>query len=62
MSVPSGMICSDYGPGLGPASPRLTRRAARLERDGELPLLEGTVIRPAVEKLPSGGANRPVWL
>ncbi|WP_367220305.1 hypothetical protein [Streptomyces sp. 16-176A] len=56
------MICSDYGPGLGPASPRLTRRAARLERDGELPLLEGTVIRPAVEKLPSGGANRPVWL
>ncbi|MFB8236249.1 NF041680 family putative transposase [Kitasatospora purpeofusca] len=42
--------------------PRLTRRAAWLDHGGELPLLEGTVIRLAVEKLPSGGVNRPVWL
>lgn len=42
--------------------PRLTRRAAWLDHDGDLPLLEGTVIRLAVEKLPSGGVNRPVWL
>lgn len=42
--------------------PRLTRRAAWLEHDGPLPVIEGTVIRLAVEKLPSGGVNRPVWL
>lgn len=42
--------------------PRLTRRAAWLEHDGPLPVIEGTVIRLAVEKLPSGVVNRPVWL
>ncbi|MEV0580841.1 NF041680 family putative transposase [Streptomyces sp. NPDC050392] len=42
--------------------PRLTRRAAWLDHDGPLPVIEGTVIRLAVEKLPSGGVNRPVWL
>nr|BFD96207.1 hypothetical protein KitaXyl93_75670 [Kitasatospora sp. Xyl93] len=42
--------------------PRLTCREAWLDHDDELPLLEGTVIRLAVEKLPSGGVNRPVWL
>ncbi|MFE4874300.1 NF041680 family putative transposase [Streptomyces sp. NPDC056682] len=42
--------------------PRLTRRAAWLEHDGPLPLIEGTVIRLTVEKLPSGGLNKPVWL
>jgi hypothetical protein len=42
--------------------PRLTHRAARLDYDGPLPVIEGTVIRLAVERLPSGGVNRPVWL
>lgn len=42
--------------------PRLIRRAARLDHDGPLPIIEGTVIRLAVEKLPSGGVNKPVWL
>ncbi|MEU7107697.1 NF041680 family putative transposase [Streptomyces sp. NPDC046215] len=42
--------------------PRLTRRAAWLDHDGPLPIIEGTVIRLAVEKLPSGGVNKPVWL
>ncbi|MEE1767111.1 hypothetical protein PUR34_02665 [Streptomyces sp. JV185] len=42
--------------------PRLTRRAAWPDHDGPLPLIEGTVIRLAVEKLPSGGVNKPVWL
>ncbi|MFI6937433.1 hypothetical protein [Streptomyces sp. NPDC050287] len=42
--------------------PRLTRRAAWLNHDGPLPIIEGTVIRLAVEKLPGGGANKPVWL
>jgi hypothetical protein len=42
--------------------PRLTRRAAWLDHDGPLPLIEGTVIRLVVEKPPSGGVNKPVWL
>ncbi len=42
--------------------PRLTRRAAWLDHDGPLPLIEGTVIRLAVEHLPSDGVNKPVWL
>lgn len=27
-----------------------------------MPIIEGTVIRLTVEKLPSGGVNKPVWL
>ncbi len=42
--------------------PRLTRRAAWLDHEGPLPIIEGTVIHLAVEKLPSGGVNKPVWL
>ncbi|MER7693712.1 NF041680 family putative transposase [Streptomyces sp. NPDC097610] len=42
--------------------PRLTRRAAWLDHEGPLPIIEGTVIRLAVEKLPSGGVNKPLWL
>ncbi|KQX44551.1 transposase [Streptomyces sp. Root63] len=42
--------------------PRLTRRGAWLDHADELPIIEGTVIRLSVEKLPSGGVNKPVWL
>lgn len=42
--------------------PRLTRRAAWLDHEGPLPIIEGTVIRLTVERLPSGGVNKPVWL
>ncbi len=42
--------------------PRLTRRAAWSDHDGPLPIIEGTVLRLVVEKLPSGGVNKPVWL
>ncbi len=42
--------------------PRLTRRSAWTDHDRPLPLIEGTVIRLTVEKLPSQGVNRPVWL
>jgi hypothetical protein len=42
--------------------PRLTHRADWIDHDGPLPIIEGTVIRLAVEKLPSGGVNKPVWL
>ena len=42
--------------------PKLTRRAAWTGHAGELPLLEGTVIRPQVDHLPSHGEPKPVWL
>lgn len=42
--------------------PRLIKRAAWLDHDGPLPTIEGTVIRLNVERLPSGGDNKPVWL
>lgn len=42
--------------------PRLTRRAAWMDHEGPLPIIEGTVIRLTVEKLPSGGVNKPLWL
>jgi len=42
--------------------PRLTRRAAWADHDGDLPILEGTVIRLQVERLPSHGEPKPLWL
>jgi len=42
--------------------PRLTRRAAWTDHDGPLPIIEGTVIRLRVDRLPSGGDPKPVWL
>ncbi|MFG2463824.1 NF041680 family putative transposase [Streptomyces sp. NPDC048523] len=42
--------------------PRLTKRAAWLDHEGPLPLIEGTVIRLRVEHLPTGRENKPVWL
>ncbi|MDQ0711622.1 hypothetical protein QFZ55_001074 [Streptomyces luteogriseus] len=42
--------------------PRLTKRAAWLDHDGPLPIIEGTVIRLNVERLPSGRDNKPLWL
>lgn len=40
--------------------PRLTRGVAWLDHDGPLPIIEGTVIRLVVDKLPSGGVYKPV--
>ncbi|MFI6803335.1 NF041680 family putative transposase [Streptosporangium canum] len=42
--------------------PRLTRRAAWIGHEMELPLIEGTVIRLTVECLPGGADPKPVWL
>lgn len=39
--------------------PRLTRRAAWLDHNGPLPIIEGTVVRLVVQKLPSGGVKSP---
>ena len=41
--------------------PRLTRRAAWLDC-ADLPVIEGTVIRLQVDRLPSGAIPKPVWL
>jgi hypothetical protein len=55
-----------YGPALARSwdrlHPRLTHRTAWVSHDGTLPILEGTVIRLEVERLPSGAIPKPVWL
>jgi hypothetical protein len=42
--------------------PRLTHRAAWAKHPAELPILEGTVIRLAVEHLPGDRNPTPIWL
>lgn len=42
--------------------PRLTSRSAWIVHDGELPHIEGTLIRLQVDHLPGGGDPLPVWL
>ncbi|CRK56597.1 FIG00663192: hypothetical protein [Alloactinosynnema sp. L-07] len=42
--------------------PRLTHRIAWADHTGNLPILEGTVIRLEVARLPSGAIPKPVWL
>jgi hypothetical protein len=42
--------------------PRLTHRNSWAATDGPLPLIEGTVIRLEVTRLPSGATPKPVWL
>ncbi len=42
--------------------PRLTSRAAREHHDGELPVIEGTLIRLQVDHLPGDRDPKPVWL
>ncbi|MEV4899358.1 transposase, partial [Nonomuraea sp. NPDC055795] len=42
--------------------PRLTHRAAWLDHDGALPIIEGTLIRLKVEYLPGDRDAPPVWL
>jgi hypothetical protein len=42
--------------------PRLTRRSCWIEHEGDLPIIEGTVIRLKVDHLPGDRAPKPVWL
>lgn len=42
--------------------PRLTHRCAWLDHDGELPIVEGTLIRLQVEYLPGDRHADPLWL
>jgi hypothetical protein len=41
---------------------RLTHRAAWLDHDGPLPVIDGTLIRLQVDHLPGDRAPKPVWL
>jgi hypothetical protein len=42
--------------------PRLTRRACWIDHTGELPVIEGTLIRLQVQHLPGDRDPKPVWL
>jgi len=42
--------------------PQLTHRAAWQHHDGDLPVIEGTLIRLTVDRLPGDGHPKPVWL
>jgi DDE superfamily endonuclease len=42
--------------------PRLTRRACWIDHAGELPIIEGTLIRLQVDHLPGDRDPKPVWL
>jgi hypothetical protein len=42
--------------------PKLTRRAAWIDHTGDLPVLEGTLIRLTVEHLPGDRNPQPIWL
>jgi hypothetical protein len=44
------------------AHARLTHRAAWLDHDGPLPVIEGTLIRLQVDHLPGDREPKPVWL
>ena len=41
---------------------RLTHRAAWLDHDGPLPVIDGTLIRLQVDHLPGDRDPKPVWL
>lgn len=42
--------------------PRLTTRSAWIDHTGDLPIIEGTLIRLQVDRLPGGIDPLPVWL
>lgn len=42
--------------------PRLTTRSAWIDHTGELPIVEGTLIRLQVDRLPGGSDPLPLWL
>ena len=61
-STPTARYGTAVAAGLGPAASRLTHRAAWLDHDGELPVIEGTLIRLKVDHLPGDRDPKPVWL
>ena len=64
--VTTSTATSRYGTAVAAAwdrlHPRLTHRAAWLGHDGELPVIDGTLIRLQVDHLPGDRDPKPVWL
>src|SRR6516165_1370058 len=64
--VTTSTATSRYGTAVAAAwdrvHPRLTHRAAWLDHDGPLPVIEGTLIRLQVDYLPGDRDPKPVWL
>jgi DDE superfamily endonuclease len=64
--VATSTVTSRYGIAVAAAwdrvHPRLTHRAAWLDHDGPLPVIEGTLIRLQVDHLPGDRDPKPVWL
>ena len=64
--VTTSTVTARYGMAVASAwdqlHPRLTHRAAWLDHDGELPIINGTLIRLQVDRLPGDRDPQPVWL
>jgi len=64
--VTTTTLTSRYGTAVTAAwdrvHPRLTHRGAWLDHDGDLPVIEGTLIQLAVDHLPGDRNPKPVWL
>jgi hypothetical protein len=64
--VATSTVTSRYGTAAAAAwdrvHPRLTHRAAWRDHDGDLPVIEGTLIRLRVDHLPGDRDPTPVWL
>ena len=64
--ITTSTATSRYGTAVAAAwdrvHPRLTHRAAWLDHDGDLPVIEGTLIRLRVDHLPGDRDPTPVWL
>ena len=64
--IATSTVTSRYGIAVASAwdrvHPRLTRRAAWLDHDGNLPVIEGTLIRLQVDHLPGDRDPKPLWL
>ena len=64
--ITTSMLTSRYGTAVTAAwdrvHPRLTHRSGWLDHDGDLPVIEGTLIRLQVDYLPGDRDPKPVWL
>jgi len=64
--ITTSTVTSRYGTAVATAwdrvHPRLTHRAAWLDHDGDLPVIEGTLIRLQAGHLPGDRDPKPVWL
>ncbi len=65
-AVTTSMLTTRYGTAVAAAwdrvHARLTHRAAWLDDDGSLPVIDGTLIRLQVDHLPGDRTPKPLWL